>query len=774
MKVSYPNTSASNLAYLARISGWVAAGLILALLTTGLFAQHHLQTLARRLALSHLSDTVAAVALAMERTAPTDSAELSSAWLAEHIPLPGLAIVDDSGAVVACTSGSPFKVGDVLSGWIGPRDWFHSGAAVVKSPSGRQFFAAATPVGGRRYSLVLAKPLSRAAMPATFWPFLALVALAATIALAILHHRTRAVARSHLRLEQWVASVADGMAAALAINPSDTTILAANTQFCQLSSREPSLVEGRKLDEVFAPWSAARLAALVQQACTAGVATAAEIPLNFAGGAQAIADIAARLVHADPPFVLLTIVDVSERAYLRRELAAKVRQVQQQNETLRQQLDQAKATAARYRALLTHALDGVLVVDAETLDVVEANPRALEMLGRAYDDIVGRSALELDASGGMALADALDAARKSGASRQSIPIRVPGQREVRLFDAAVSYVDPGDGPLFQLILRDVTEQNKLQRELEAAKAEAEAHARRLEEANHRLQELAQAKSYFLSTLGHELRAPLNSIIGFAELLLDESFGPLTDRQRDFLEDIHRSGEHLLRLLNDVLDLARMEAGRLELHREPVSVRQLFAGARTLMRGMAFEKRQTLEFEIEGEEELFVLADEYRAKQILVNLISNAIKYSPEASRISIRAWPTGDFVTFAVADQGPGIPPEDHERIFKEFERAHASVFPYREGAGLGLPLAKQLVEAHGGRIWLESQVGAGSVFYFTLPRIRPPVEEIEGAIEAAQQPEEQPETPEAQPDQPDAQSRHQAEQQGQPPAQQPPESGQS
>jgi GAF domain-containing protein/anti-sigma regulatory factor (Ser/Thr protein kinase) len=238
--------------------------------------------------------------------------------------------------------------------------------------------------------------------------------------------------------------------------------------------------------------------------------------------------------------------------------------------------------------------------------------------------------------------------------------------------------------------------------------------RELEIKSRELEVASQHKSEFLASMSHELRTPLNAIIGFSDVLLQGMFGETNEKQTDYLRDILASGQHLLSLINDILDLSKIEAGRMELDVADFHLPSAIDDALLLMRERASRRGITLERHVDehlGE----IRADQRKVKQVLLNLLSNAVKFTPEGGRIAVRAALANGTAEIAVTDTGVGIAPEDHEAVFEEFRQVGA--FDKKaEGTGLGLALCRKFVELHGGRIWVKSQIGAGSTFTFTLP----------------------------------------------------------
>ena len=237
----------------------------------------------------------------------------------------------------------------------------------------------------------------------------------------------------------------------------------------------------------------------------------------------------------------------------------------------------------------------------------------------------------------------------------------------------------------------------------------------IQETSRQLEIANKHKSEFLANMSHELRTPMNAIIGFSEVMLGGMTGPMADKQKEFTKDIRDSGKHLLGLINDILDLAKIEAGRMELDVARFNLASAMDNALTLVRGRAERHGIQLESVVDpkvGEYD----GDERKFKQIMLNLLTNAVKFTPEGGTVTMAAHRLDGSYVFSVKDTGIGIAAEDQEKVFEEFRQVGTDYARKAGGTGLGLTLTRRLVELHGGKIRLESELGKGSTFTFNLP----------------------------------------------------------
>ncbi len=277
-------------------------------------------------------------------------------------------------------------------------------------------------------------------------------------------------------------------------------------------------------------------------------------------------------------------------------------------------------------------------------------------------------------------------------------------------EISLSPVKSEDGFRVTAVIRDITERRQTEAQIREMQ---QTYTRELESRNREVERANQLKSEFLASMSHELRTPLHTIIGFSELLAEELEGPLNAKQKRFIDHIHTDSQHLLALINDILDISKIESGRLELRREAFDIAGVLEETLSSVRPQAAMKSIAIETAVAVPDAVF--ADRLRVKQILFNLLTNAVKFTPEGGNIQVKGGMQGDFLEMSIRDTGVGIPKEQHEAVFDKFYQVGSTTKGVREGTGLGLAITRTLVEEHGGRISLESEPGKGSRFTFTI-----------------------------------------------------------
>jgi PAS domain S-box-containing protein len=372
----------------------------------------------------------------------------------------------------------------------------------------------------------------------------------------------------------------------------------------------------------------------------------------------------------------------------------------------------------RYRKLLEAAPDAILEVD-RLGRIVLVNVQAERLFGCTRADLIGKSIEFLIPERFRDLHPdhrhtyfSHPVMRPMGSGLELFARRADGSEFA--VDVTLSPYDSEGADGVICVVRDVTERKRAEEQIQTLNQHLEQRTGELSATNKELEKVNRLKDDFLATMSHELRTPLNSIIGFSDLLAEQGEAEFKPKQKRFLGHIQHGARHLLELINDILDLSKIEDGHLELKYEDFGVSAAVEELVATIRPMATAKN--IQFEETLGEGLVLFADRLRFKQVLYNLLSNAIKFTPPGGRVSIESCDGQGSIQFCVADTGIGIPATEHEAIFDSFHQVGTTTKGVREGTGLGLAITKRLVEQHGGRIWLESEPGKGSRFFFTMP----------------------------------------------------------
>lgn len=351
----------------------------------------------------------------------------------------------------------------------------------------------------------------------------------------------------------------------------------------------------------------------------------------------------------------------------------------------------------RLKKLIDSALCGILLVEVSTHEIVNINQAAEEAIGVPRDRLIGNVCHKLICPAERGRCPITDMGKDVDRSEK---VLINGKGELFPVLKTVVPVKIGEKEYLVESFIDLSERKKVEEELLQAKLAAESASR--------------AKREFLTNMSHELRTPLTAIIGFSDVMLGEMSGEFDEQNKKFLNNIANSGKHLLTLINNILDLSKIEAGRMELELEIFSVSEVFNDTRAVTSALALKKEISMRYDVESE--LSVYADRIRFKQIIYNLISNAIKFTPKGGSIAVSAAKAGDSVRVGVRDTGIGISKEHQKLLFQPFRQVDSGINRQYEGTGLGLVLVKKFIDLHGGRIWVESEKGKGSTFTFELP----------------------------------------------------------
>ncbi len=386
----------------------------------------------------------------------------------------------------------------------------------------------------------------------------------------------------------------------------------------------------------------------------------------------------------------------------------------------RERAAQAAAKAeSRFRELLEAAPDSIIEVDNRG-SIVLCNAATEKLFGYQREELLGRPVEILIPEGSHA------AHLQHRTNYWNRPVTRPMGKGLTLHaqrkngsrfpvEISLSPVRSEEGILVTAIIRDVTDRKIAEEQIRAVNQQLQQRNQEVERAN-------RLKSEFLASMSHELRTPLHTILGFTELLEEEVDGPLNERQKRFVSHVHQDAQHLLELINDILDLSKIEAGKLELRFEVFDARQAVEEVLASLQGRADGKNLVVENHVAAD--YGVKADRVRFKEILYNLLSNAVKFTLEGGQVEIGSQLREAEICFFVKDTGIGIAKQEQASIFDKFYQVGSTTKGVREGTGLGLAITKQLVEMHGGVIRVESEAGKGSTFSFTVPIERPEKED--------------------------------------------------
>ncbi|MFC2059232.1 PAS domain S-box protein [Chloroflexota bacterium] len=513
-------------------------------------------------------------------------------------------------------------------------------------------------------------------------------------------------------------SVGDGIAVA----DSNGVIVDANDRLVELHGRaSKSDILGKSVFELVARSDHEKVIANIRKTLEAQNPGPAEYTLVRADGSEFSSEINTTMLRdtdGNPSGVIAVIRDITGR--------------KQAEEAIRE-------SKAKYSALIEYAKDGVVIMQDDVFKF--ANKAYLDIIGYTETELVGMHFLNVVEPENREMSVEIHRRRKAGED-------VPAVRELKLRckDGTIRDIESSGAAIYYQgklatmgIVRDITQRKQMEKELQEKNEELDlqneelrAQAEELQAAYQKLKELDQLKDNVLSTVSHELRTPLTSIKGFAEILLnygDED----KETQREFLTIINEESDRLTRLLDDFLDLARIESGRIRWEKTKLMIPQVIESAMNATHALSAQKDLNVDADLEPDLPPF-LGDWDRLVQVVTNLLSNAIKFTPEGGGIRVgvkllkgdKAGYTSDMIRVSVADSGIGIAPEDHEHIFEKFGQAGETLTDKPKGTGLGLPISKEIVGHYGGSIWVESELGKGSTFYFTLPLVEE-VREVKG-----------------------------------------------
>jgi PAS domain S-box-containing protein len=383
----------------------------------------------------------------------------------------------------------------------------------------------------------------------------------------------------------------------------------------------------------------------------------------------------------------------------------------------------------KYSTIVEKGNDGIVILQDEVIKF--ANSRIQSLTGFTSEETIGKSFIDFVSQRFRPLVIEMYKRRTAGEEvpgRYEISISTKDGGEISV-EVNANPIDFEGKPADMAIIRDITERKraadelaKLNEELKLfnlqLESKVEERTRQLEEAVSVAEASNKTKSEFLASMSHELRTPLNAIIGFSQVLHERYFGDLNEKQSEYVADIVDSGKHLLSLINDVLDLSKIEAGKMELEVSEVKIADLLQNSLVMIKEKALSHSISLDLQIaDNINGTKIAADERRLKQVMFNLLSNSAKFTPDGGSIKVEASKGEKELVISVSDTGIGMTPQEQKRLFEAFYQASGGIKGKTPGTGLGLAITKSIVEKHGGKIWMESEgPNKGSKFTFTLP----------------------------------------------------------
>jgi len=444
----------------------------------------------------------------------------------------------------------------------------------------------------------------------------------------------------------------------------------------------------------------------------------AVIPLFFKGQMQGVLTLG--LKHSREPY---TVGDIELLEALASQAAVAIENAHLFEEA-KKSTESFQESESKFRALAQTTTAAIYIHRGDAC--LYANPVAETLSGYRFDDVAHAGFKDIVHPDFRQMVNELVMSHAEGTY-------VPVQHEIKIVhkngderwvSMTAGLIEYGGESAVIRTLFDITDRKRTEQEnarlYDEMEEKVKERTRELEEARRLAESANRAKSEFLSNISHELRTPLNSIIGFSEVMRDGAAGPLSPDQDAYLKDIWESGKHLLRVINNILDLSKIEAGMMELELDSFYLKELLEGSLSLFREKAQKQGITLVADISPDIDL-VTADKTKLKQVALNLLANAVKFTPDNGRVCIAASKSGNDVLIEVRDTGIGMTPEDSARLFQPFLQLDNSLTRKYEGTGLGLYLSRKIVELHKGRMWVESAPGKGSRFSFTLPPLAGP-----------------------------------------------------